>query len=65
MLTTYNLESDFEFFFNFEDTNVVSSLFCGSCDPLKGQPSPRHKTKTSNSRVSPTTINSRCFVCFL
>jgi len=52
-----------KYFFHFEDVNVVPGLVYSSCEESKNsQPSPRHTTQTSNSRVSPTTANYMYFV---
>jgi len=61
-----NLRSDLEIFFTFEDVKVVSGLFSNSCEESKNrQPSPRHIIETSDSRVSPITVNHRYFICFI
>jgi hypothetical protein len=66
MLIEKSLSSDLEIFFTFEDVKVVSGLFSNSCEESKNrQPSPGHTIETSDSRVSPTTVNHRYFICFI
>lgn len=66
MLTAKNLRSNLEIFFTFEDAKVVSGLFSSSCEESKNrQPSPRHTIETIDSRVSPTTVNHRYFICLI